>query len=66
MWLKTWQTLYLDTTAAFLHGEVEDMELPRYAQTPQRHQQPAQERQGGILFALDGLLRDAKTRLAYQ
>ena len=59
----------LDTTVAFLLGETEDMELLKNPDMLKRlndiNNLPQKDREG-ILFALDGLLRDAKTRLAYQ
>lgn len=59
----------LDTTVAFLLGETEDMGLLKDPDMLKRlndiNNLPQKDREG-ILFALDGLLRDAKTRLAYQ
>ena len=58
----------LDTTVAFLLGETEDMELLKDPDMLKRlndiNNLPSKDKEG-ILFALDGLLRDAKTRLAY-
>lgn len=58
----------LDTTVAFLLGETEDMELLKDPDMLKRlndiNNLPKKDKEG-ILFALDGLLRDAKTRLAY-
>ncbi len=59
----------LDTTVAFLLGETEDMELLKDPDMLKRlndiNNLPEKDKEG-VLFALDGLLRDAKTRLAYQ
>ena len=59
----------LNTTVAFLLGETTDMELLKDPDMLKRlndiNNLPAKDKEG-ILFALDGLLRDAKTRLAYQ
>ena len=59
----------LDTTVAFLLGETEDMHLLKDPDMLKRlndiNNLPKKDKEG-ILFALDGLLRDAKTRLAYQ
>ena len=58
----------LGTTVAFLLGETEDMELLKDPDMLKRlndiNNLPKKDKEG-ILFALDGLLRDAKTRLAY-
>ena len=59
----------LNTTVAFLLGETTDMELLKDPDMLKRlndiNNLPKKDKEG-ILFALDGLLRDAKTRLAYQ
>ena len=59
----------LNTTVAFLLGETDDMELFKDPNMLKRlndiNRLPSKDKEG-ILFALDGLLRDAKTRLAYQ
>jgi transcriptional regulator with XRE-family HTH domain len=59
----------LDTTVAYLLGETQDMSLLKDPEMLKRlndiNNLPNEDKKG-ILFALDGLLRDAKTRLAYQ
>ena len=59
----------LDTTVSYLLGETEDMELLKDPDMLKRlndiNDLPPKDKEG-ILFAIDGLLRDAKTRLAYQ
>jgi transcriptional regulator with XRE-family HTH domain len=58
----------LDTTVAFLLGETDDMELLKNPDMLKRLNDInnlTQKDREGILFALDGLLRDAKTRQAY-
>ena len=58
----------LDTTVAYLLGETQDMSLLKDPDMLKRlndiNNLPTEDKKG-ILFALDGLLRDAKTRLAY-
>lgn len=58
----------LDTTVAFLLSETEDMELlkdPDMLKRLNDINNLSSKDKEGILFALDGLLRDAKTRFAY-
>lgn len=59
----------LNTTVAYLLGETEDMNILKDPEMLKRlndiNKLPQKDKEG-ILFALDGLLRDAKTRLAYQ
>lgn len=59
----------LQTTVGFLLGETDDMNLLKDPEMLKRlndiNNLPEKDKLG-ILFALDGLLRDAKTRLAYQ
>ena len=59
----------LGTTVAFLLGETDDFNLLKDPNMLKRlndiNNLPLKDKEG-ILFALDGLLRDAKTRLAYQ
>ena len=59
----------LDTTVSYLLGETEDMEVLKDPDMLKRlndiNDLPQKDKEG-ILFAIDGLLRDAKTRLAYQ
>ena len=58
----------LQTTVGFLLGETDDMNLLKDPEMLKRlndiNNLPEDDRTG-ILFALDGLLRDAKNRLAY-
>lgn len=59
----------LDTTVGYLLGEVEQSDTFKDPIMLKRLQEllslPEKDRDG-ILFALDGLLRDAKTRIAYK
>ena len=59
----------LDTTVGYLLGEVEQADTFKDPVMLKRLHEllslPDKDREG-ILFALDGLLRDAKTRLAYK
>ena len=59
----------LDTTVAYLLGETEEENILKDPNMLKRlndiNSLPQKDKEG-ILFALDGLLRDAKTRLAYQ
>ena len=59
----------LDTTVAFLLGETDDMELLKDPDMLKRLNDinilPPKDKEV-ILFAIDGLLRDAKTILAYK
>lgn len=59
----------LNTTVGYLLGEVEQADTFKDPIMLKRLQEllalPEKDREG-ILFALDGLLRDAKTRLAYK
>ena len=59
----------LETSVAYLLGETEDINLLKDTEMLKRlndiNNLPTKDREG-ILFAIDGLLRDAKTRLAYQ
>ena len=58
----------VDTTVGYLLGEVEHADIFKDPNMLKRLQElialPDKDKEG-VLFALDGLLRDAKTRLAY-
>ena len=58
----------LETTVSYLLGETEDMSVLKNPEMLQRLKDIdslTEKDKQGILFALDGLLRDAKTRKAY-
>ena len=59
----------LDITVGFLMGESMEMNVLKYPGMLRRLNDLVslpQKDKDGILYALDGLLRDAKTRLTYQ